>query len=115
MCLKEILKKSRQRINQDLTDIKNRKFISPALCILTQKILSALDEHASGHLVRCGYSSVYDVNFGKEVGDAAVVLLKGGHSGVTVTGVQNGKIQYSKTVQVIKQRYVELDVVALHE
>lgn len=68
-----------------------------------------------GHLVRCGHSSVYDVNFGKEVGAGAVVLLKSGLSGVTVTGIQNGKIQYAKTEDVIEQRFVDLDVVSLHE
>ena len=26
-----------------------------------------------GHLVRCGHSSAYDVNFGKEAGAAAVL------------------------------------------
>jgi len=70
---------------------------------------------APGHLVRCGHSSVYDVNFGKEVGAGAVILLKSGLSGVTVIGIQNGKIQYTKTTDVIKQRFVDLDVVALHE
>jgi len=70
---------------------------------------------APGHLVRCGHSSVYDVNFGKEIGAGAVTLLKSGLSGVTVIGIQNGKIQYTKTMDVIKQRFVDLDVVALHE
>jgi len=70
---------------------------------------------APGHLVRCGHSSVYDVNFGKEIGAGAVILLKSGLSGITVTGIQNGKIQYAKTADVIKQRFVDLDVVALHE
>ena len=68
-----------------------------------------------GHLVRCGHSSVYDVNFGKEAGAAAVVLLKSGLSGVTVTGIQDGKIQYAATADIIKQRFVDLAVVALHE
>jgi len=70
---------------------------------------------APGHLVRCGHSSVYDVNFGKEAGAAAVVLLKDGFSGVTVAGIHNGKIQYVKTPEAIKQRFVDLGVVALHE
>lgn len=70
---------------------------------------------APGHLVRCGRSSVYDVNFGKEAGASAVILLKSGLSGVTVTGIQDGKIQYMKTADVIKQRFVDLDVVTLHE
>jgi len=68
-----------------------------------------------GHLVRCGHSSVYDVNFGKEAGAAAVLLLKEGLSGVTVSGIQNGKIQYVETPKAIEQRFVDLGVVALHE
>ena len=70
---------------------------------------------APGHLVRCGRSSVYDVNFGKEAGAAAVILLKSGLSGVTVSGIQNGKIQYMKTSDAIEQRFVDLNVVTLHE
>lgn len=68
-----------------------------------------------GHLVRCGHSSVYDVNFGKEAGAAAVMLLKNNLSGVTVTGIAGGKIQYMETAAAIKQRHVDLNVVALHE
>jgi len=68
-----------------------------------------------GHLVRCGHSSVYDVNFGKEAGAAAVILLQNGLSGFTVSGIQDGKIQYVATPEAIKQRYVDLNVVALHE
>jgi 6-phosphofructokinase 1 len=68
-----------------------------------------------GHLVRCGHSSVYDANFGKEAGAAAITLLKNNLSGVTVSGIQNGKVQYMETPQAIKQRYVDLSVVALHE
>ncbi len=68
-----------------------------------------------GHLVRCGHSSVYDVNFGKEIGAAAVILLKNNLSGVTVSGIADGKIQYLETVEAIKQRHVDLNVVTLHE
>ena len=46
---------------------------------------------APGHLVRCGHSSAYDVNFGKEVGAGAFILLNQGISGVTVAGISNGK------------------------
>lgn len=70
---------------------------------------------APGHLVRCGRSSVYDVNSGKEAGAAAVVLLKNGISGVTVSGIQNGKIQYVQTADAIAQRFVDLGIVSLHE
>ncbi|MCA9406097.1 MAG: 6-phosphofructokinase [Candidatus Omnitrophica bacterium] len=70
---------------------------------------------APGHLVRCGHSSVYDVNFGKEVGGGAVVLLKNGVYGVTVVGVNRGKIQYLETKKVIKQRYVDAGMISFYE
>ncbi len=68
-----------------------------------------------GHLVRCGQSSVYDINFGKEAGASAVVLLKNGLSGYTVIGLDRGKIQYMETSKVIEQRYVDLRDVAFYE
>ncbi|MBN1869147.1 MAG: 6-phosphofructokinase [Candidatus Omnitrophica bacterium] len=68
-----------------------------------------------GHLVRCGRSSVYDVNFGKEAGAAAVILLLNGLFGVTVSGIKDGKIQYVKTAEAIAQRFVDLGIVSLHE
>jgi len=68
-----------------------------------------------GHLVRCGHSSPYDVNFGKEVGAAAVLLLKNGVSGVTVVGVEGAHIRYMPTAEAIKQKLVNLDLVSLHE
>ena len=68
-----------------------------------------------GHLVRCGHSSAYDVNFGKEGGAAGVMLLKKGVCGVTIVGVSGKQIRYLKTELAIKQRHVDLDQVALHE
>lgn len=68
-----------------------------------------------GHLVRSGRSSAYDVNFGKEVGGAAVLLLKQGITGVTVVGVYGKEIRYIPTSEAIKQRHVDLDQVAFHE
>ncbi len=68
-----------------------------------------------GHLVRCGHSSAYDVNFGKEAGAAAVLLLTKGMSGVTVVNVMGKKIRYVPTKEAIKQRHVDLDQVAFHE
>jgi len=70
---------------------------------------------APGHLVRCGHSSPYDVNFGKEIGAAAVLLLKQGVSGVTLVGVSGTEILYMETAEAIKQRHVDLNLVALHE
>ncbi|MCA9403878.1 MAG: 6-phosphofructokinase [Candidatus Omnitrophica bacterium] len=68
-----------------------------------------------GHLVRCGHSSVYDVNFGKEVGGSAVVLLNNGITGKTVVGVNHGVIEYQDTSEVIKQRHVDLATVSFYE
>ncbi len=68
-----------------------------------------------GHLVRCGRSSAYDVNFGKEAGSAAVNLLLNGMSGVTVVGIDDNTVRYMKTAEAIKQRHVHLNLVAYHE
>ena len=68
-----------------------------------------------GHLVRCGRSSAYDVNFGKEAGAAAVQLLMKDICGVTVVGIDNGQIRYMPTADAIKQRHVELNLVSFHE
>ncbi len=68
-----------------------------------------------GHLVRAGNSSAYDVNFGKEAGAAAVLLLKAGIAGVTVVDIKGKEVRYMKTSEAIKQRHVDLDEVALHE
>lgn len=70
---------------------------------------------APGHLVRCGNSSVYDVNFGKEVGGSAVVLLENGLSGVTVCGLSDGVIQYIESKKAIEQRHVELKMIEYYE
>jgi 6-phosphofructokinase 1 len=68
-----------------------------------------------GHLVRCGNSSAYDVNFGKEVGAAATLLLKQGISGMTVVKTSGKTIKYIDTKEAIKERNVNLDLVSLHE
>ena len=68
-----------------------------------------------GHLVRCGHSSAYDVNFGKEAGAAAFILLNQGISGVTVSGISNGNIRYIETKEAIKQRLVDTQQVAIYE
>jgi len=68
-----------------------------------------------GHLVRSGDSSAHDVNFGLEVGSAAVSLLKEGTTGVTVAEVKNNTIRYMKTEDAIKERKVDLDQVTFHE
>lgn len=68
-----------------------------------------------GHLVRCGHSSAYDVNFGKEVGGGAFILLNQGITGVTVAGINGGKVRYMDTKEAIKQRHVDLQQVAIYE
>lgn len=69
-----------------------------------------------GHIVRCGESSAYDANFGKEVGAAAVQLLIDNIHGVTVSHITgNGEIRYMVTKDAIVQRHVDLGVLALHE
>ncbi|MDP8213276.1 MAG: 6-phosphofructokinase [Candidatus Zapsychrus exili] len=70
---------------------------------------------APGHLVRCGHSSAYDVNFGKEVGAGAVVLLQNGKTGVTVVGINDGKVKYIDTRKAIEQRHVGLELISFHE
>lgn len=68
-----------------------------------------------GHLVRCGRVSAYDVNFGKEVGAAAIQLLTKGIWGVTVAHVNGGQIRYMNTKQAIKQRHVDIELASFHE
>jgi 6-phosphofructokinase len=68
-----------------------------------------------GHLVRCGRSSAYDVNFGKEAGAAAIMLLKHKIGGVTLVGLSGKKIRYMVAEDAIKQRYVDLDQISFHE
>lgn len=67
------------------------------------------------HLVRCGFTSAYDANFGMEAGACAVMLLLDGLAGVTVTGYFDGKIHYMDIKSAIQQRYVEFSQVNLYE
>jgi len=67
------------------------------------------------HLVRSGFSSAFDANFGKEAGAAAVRLLVEGISGVTVSSVSRGEISYLKTKDAIVQRHVDVEMLALFE
>jgi len=68
-----------------------------------------------GHLVRCGQTSAYDVNFGRSVGAGAVTLLTKGVSGVTVVGVDGRDIAYMPSKQAIVQRHVDLEEISLYE
>lgn len=77
--------------------------------------LPEIREVNPGHLVRSGVSSAYDVNFGREAGAAAVVMLTKGLGGNTVVKVRGTKITYKPTADVIKQRKVDFNTVALYE
>lgn len=68
-----------------------------------------------GHLVRAGESSCYDVTFGKQGGAAAVLLMKNGITGVTVVGIEHDRVTYIPTKEAIKQRFVDLNEIALYE
>jgi 6-phosphofructokinase 1 len=68
-----------------------------------------------GHLVRSGQSSAYDVNFGKEAGAAAVMLLKQDIVGVTVVGIDGEQVRYMESKKAIVQRHVDLNQVAIYE
>ncbi|MDR1377930.1 MAG: 6-phosphofructokinase [Synergistaceae bacterium] len=68
-----------------------------------------------GHMVRSGSTSAYDVNFGKQIGAAAVILLDEGFSGVTVVDADNGTIRYISTKEAIEQRFVDENKVTYHE
>jgi 6-phosphofructokinase 1 len=67
------------------------------------------------HLVRCGQTSPFDVNFGLQAGAAAVHLLTNGKKGVTVVDVRGDEIRYMPTSRAIEPRKVDLDQVRLFE
>ena len=68
-----------------------------------------------GHLVRCGFATPVDANFGLEAGAAAVELHVQGINGVTVVAYKEGKIQYMEVADAIQQRHVDPDSIALYE
>lgn len=68
-----------------------------------------------GHLMRCGFSTAVDANFGLEVGAGAVELVSSGTFGVTVTSYQAGKLEYMDVKDAIVQRHVDVADVALFE
>ncbi len=68
-----------------------------------------------GHLVRSGATSAFDVNFGKEIGAAGVILLDEGIFGMTVVEVHSGTIRYMPTKDAIAQRFVDTGEIAFYE
>jgi 6-phosphofructokinase 1 len=72
-------------------------------------------EVTPGHLVRCGGSTAYDVNFGYKAGAAAVMLLVEGKTGNTVVNVDGRNVYYISTAEAIKRREVDIDEIAIYE
>jgi len=72
-------------------------------------------EVVPGHLVRCGDSSAYDVNFGYKTGAAAVCLLIEGKTGNTVVNVEGQKVYFENTSDLIKRRGVDITEISLFE
>jgi 6-phosphofructokinase 1 len=68
-----------------------------------------------GHLVRCGFATPVDANFGLEAGAAAVELHVQGINGVTVVAYKEGRIQYMDVADAIQQRHVDPDSISLYE
>lgn len=67
------------------------------------------------HLVRCGFSSAFDANFGLEAGAAAVELISQNILGVTVVSFNAGNLEYMDVKDAIVQRHVDVNDVALFE
>ncbi|MFA6525309.1 MAG: 6-phosphofructokinase [Patescibacteria group bacterium] len=67
------------------------------------------------HLVRSGFTSAYDANFGIEAGAGAAYLLLAGIHNVTVTGFRDGVFHYMDIAEAIQRRSVDLEQVALYE
>ncbi len=72
-------------------------------------------ETVLGYLVRSGSTSALDANFGKDTGAGAVVLLVNGITGVTVTGVNDGIVEYIPTEEAIRQRHVKDAMISFYE
>ena len=78
-------------------------------------LIPEVREVTPGHLVRCGSSSAFDVNFGHRAGAAAVLLLLDGKTGNTVVNVDGRNVYYMPTAEAIKRREVDVSEVALYE
>lgn len=67
------------------------------------------------HLVRCGFASALDSNFGLEVGSAAVELVSQGIFAVTIVSYRGGKLEYMPVKEAIIQRHVDPADIAMFE
>lgn len=102
-----------ERIKNDPGIIEFMK--EEGLYVENMNTVPEIRETVPGYLIRSGETSAIDVNFGKDTGAGAIVLLMNGISGVTVTGVENGKVNYISTSEAIKQRYVDENMAAFYE
>ncbi len=89
--------------------------VDQGLFIKNMNEVPQIRETVLGYLVRSGSTSALDANFGKDTGAAAVVLLENGITGVTVTAVCEGRIEYIPTEAAIIQRHVSQDMIAFYE
>jgi len=107
----------RQQLTERMKDDEGfKKFmIEQGLYVEKMNEIPTVREMVLSYLVRSGSTSALDVNFGSEAGAGAVVLLNNDISGVTVTGIEEGKVQYIPTSTAIKQRHVSKDMVTFHE
>lgn len=97
-------------------DLEIKKFIkNQGLFIEKMNEVPEIRETVPGYLARSGNTSALDANFGKDTGAGAVVLLLNGISGVTVTGVIDGNVEYIPTKVAIEQRLVKEDMIAFYE
>ena len=99
-----------------LEDAEMKTFFKDmGLFIQDMNMMPEIRESVPRYLIRSGYSSALDVNFGKDLGAGAVVLLREGITGVTVTGVREGKVQYMDIEKALEQRLVDLNMVSYYE
>lgn len=90
-------------------------FKEMGLYVKGMNFIPEVRESVPGYLTRSGYSSALDVNFGKDAGAAAVMLLLKGIQGVTVTGLADGNAKYMPIKKSIEQRFVSLEMVSVYE
>ncbi|MHB1334845.1 MAG: 6-phosphofructokinase [Candidatus Humimicrobiaceae bacterium] len=97
-------------------DIEMEQFMKQqGLFVEEMNVLPEIREAVPSYLIRSGITTALDANFGKDTGAAAVVLIEKGITGVTVVGVNKGTINYIKTQEAIKQRFVDLNMISFYE
>jgi len=106
-----------QEINKRLkADPETKKFMKESgMYVEGLYEIPEVREVRPSHLVRSGFTTAYDVNFGLETGAAAVMLALRGVFGVTVIKVEGKEISYQPTSEAIAQRQVDLDQIAFYE